>query len=117
MMEWKKNGAKGPAVVGRPVEGAVGKRKRAAHGRGDPAPDPELVERPRRRTIPARLRTSQVSISTSEIHPTDRRAEGRQGVEEFNPDAPLASFRSSMARSRLESLWCPISDSIQGFEM
>jgi len=52
MLEWKRNGTGGEQeVAGRPVEGAVGDRKRAAGKRV--APDPELVERPRRRTFTA----------------------------------------------------------------
>lgn len=51
MSDSKKNGAGDQHVVGRPVEGAVGDRKRAADEPG--APDPELVERPRRRTFTA----------------------------------------------------------------
>jgi transposase len=56
MVEWKKNGVKDQEVVGRPVEGAVGDRKRTADGRADAAPDPELVERPRRRTFTAKYK-------------------------------------------------------------
>ena len=56
MVEWKKNGAKDQEVVGRPVEGAVGDRKRTADGRAKSAPDPELVERPRRRTFTAKYK-------------------------------------------------------------
>lgn len=51
MLEWKRNGAGGQEVTGRPVEGAVGDRKRAAGERI--GRDPELVERPRRRTFTA----------------------------------------------------------------
>ena len=51
MLEWKRNGAGGQEVAGRPVEGAVGDRKRAAGERN--SRDPELVERPRRRTFTA----------------------------------------------------------------
>lgn len=52
MLELGRNGRGGREEVGgRPVEGAVGDRKRAAGERG--APDPELVERPRRRTFTA----------------------------------------------------------------
>jgi len=39
--------------VGRPVEGAKGDRKRAPHGRVASVPDPQLVERPRRRKFTA----------------------------------------------------------------
>ena len=56
MVEWKRNGAKDQEVVGRPVEGAVGDRKRTADGRAKSAPDPELVERPRRRTFTAKYK-------------------------------------------------------------
>jgi hypothetical protein len=41
-------------VVGRPLEGAVGDRKRTADGRVATGPDPELVERPRRWTFTAK---------------------------------------------------------------
>lgn len=51
MLEWKRNGTGGQEVTGRPLEGAVGDRKRAAGGRV--GPDPELVEGPRRRTFTA----------------------------------------------------------------
>ncbi|MBM4049019.1 MAG: transposase [Planctomycetes bacterium] len=52
MLEWKRNGTGGhQEVAGRPVEGAVGDRKRAAGERV--GPDPELVEHPRRRTFTA----------------------------------------------------------------
>lgn len=40
-------------IASRPLEGAVGDRKRTAGGRAVTAPDPELVERPRRRTFTA----------------------------------------------------------------
>ncbi len=40
-------------VAGRPLEGAVGDRKRTTGGRGGSAPDPELVEGPRRRRFTA----------------------------------------------------------------
>jgi len=52
MLEWKRNATGGEQeVAGRPVEEAVGDRKRAAGNRV--GPDPELVERPRRRTFTA----------------------------------------------------------------
>jgi len=55
MLEWKRrNGSVGEEeVAGRPVKGAVGDRKRAPRGRVASAPDPELVERPRRRRFTA----------------------------------------------------------------
>jgi hypothetical protein len=54
MLERKRNGrVGGEEVAGRPVEGAVGDRKRAPRGRVASAPDPELVERPRRRKFTA----------------------------------------------------------------
>ena len=54
MLEKKRNGKQAEkGVVGRPVEGAVGDRKRAPHGRVGTDPDPELVERPRRRRFTA----------------------------------------------------------------
>jgi transposase-like protein len=54
MLERKRNGSvREQEVAGRPVEGAVGERKRAASGRMASAPDPEFVERPRRRRFTA----------------------------------------------------------------
>ena len=54
MLERKKNGGSETEEVGaRPLEGAVGDRKRTSAGRGGPAPDPELVERARRRRFTA----------------------------------------------------------------
>ena len=54
MLERTRNGRAGGQEVGaRRVEGAVGDRKRAGGGRDVAAPDPELVERPRRRTFTA----------------------------------------------------------------
>jgi len=54
MLEWKKNGREeSQEVAGRPLEGAVGDRKRTTGGRGGSAPDPELVEGPRRRRFTA----------------------------------------------------------------
>ena len=43
-------------VVGRPLEGAVGDRKRPTDGRIATGPNPELVERPRRRTFTAKYK-------------------------------------------------------------
>ena len=51
MLEWTRNGRGTSEVAGRAVEGAVGDRSRAP--RGPASPDPELVERPRRRTYTA----------------------------------------------------------------
>ncbi len=51
MLEWKRNGPGEQEVSGRPLKGAVGDRKRAAGERV--GPDPELVERPRRRRFTA----------------------------------------------------------------
>lgn len=52
-MERKSNGrVREEEVVGRPVQGAVGDRKRAPHGPIG-SPNPELVERPRRRRFTA----------------------------------------------------------------
>jgi hypothetical protein len=54
MLKRKSNGrVRGEEVAGRPVEGAVGDRKRAPRGRVASVPDPELVERPRRRKFTA----------------------------------------------------------------
>ncbi len=54
MLKMKRNGRTvEPEVASRPLEGAVGDRKRTAGGRVPGAPDPELVERPRRRTFTA----------------------------------------------------------------
>lgn len=54
MLEWKKNGREeSQEVGGRPLEGAVGDRKRTTAGRGGSAPDPELVEGARRRRFTA----------------------------------------------------------------
>lgn len=49
-------GAGRQEVVGRPLEGAVGDRKRPTDGRIVMGPDPELVERPRRRTFTAKYK-------------------------------------------------------------
>lgn len=51
MMEWKRNGREAEKGADAPVEGAVGDRSRGVGGRV--APDPELVERPKRRTYTA----------------------------------------------------------------
>jgi transposase len=51
MMEWKRNGREEGKVADAPVEGAVGDRSRGIGGRA--APDPELMEHPRRRTFTA----------------------------------------------------------------
>ncbi len=51
MLDWKRNGPGEQEVSGRPLKGAVGDRKRAAGERV--GPDPELVERPRRRRFTA----------------------------------------------------------------
>lgn len=57
MTEWKRNGRGSEReVASRPVEGAVGDRNRTAGGRVPEAPDPELVERPRRRTFTAKYK-------------------------------------------------------------
>jgi len=57
MLEWKRNGRGSEReVASRPVEGAVGDRSRTAGGRVRAAPDPELVERPRRRTFTAKYK-------------------------------------------------------------
>ena len=56
MAEWRRNGRAEPQEVGgRPLEGAVGDRRRAPSGPDSeaPRPDPELVERPRRRSFTA----------------------------------------------------------------
>ena len=53
MLELKRNGAGGEGVGGRPAEGAVGDRRRAPTERVGSCEDPELVERPRRRTFTA----------------------------------------------------------------
>jgi hypothetical protein len=52
----RKNGTGRQEVVGRPLEGAVGDRKRPTDGRVAMGPDPELVERPRRRTFTAKYK-------------------------------------------------------------
>ena len=52
----RKNGTGRQEVVGRPLEGAVGDRKRPTDGHVATAPDPELVERPRRRTFTAKYK-------------------------------------------------------------
>ena len=52
----RRTGAGRQEVVGRPMEGAVGDRKRTTDGRVATAPDPELVERPRRRTFTAKYK-------------------------------------------------------------
>ena len=51
MKEWQRNGRAGGKIGDAPVEGAVGDRSRGGGGRA--TPDPELVERPRRRTFKA----------------------------------------------------------------
>lgn len=57
MLELKRNGkAAQEEVARRPLEGAVGDRKRTAGGRVASAPDPELVEHPRRRTFTAQYK-------------------------------------------------------------
>jgi hypothetical protein len=54
MLERKNNGSmREEEIAGGPVEGAVGDRKRTPSGRAASAPDPALVERPRRRTFTA----------------------------------------------------------------
>lgn len=55
MFEKKGNDGRvdGRGVGGRPLEGAVGDRKRAAGGGVSRAPSPELLERPRRRSFTA----------------------------------------------------------------
>lgn len=54
MLERKKRGRKeAEGVGGRPLEGAVGDGKRTTGGLGALAPDPELVEGPRRRRFTA----------------------------------------------------------------
>lgn len=53
MLDWKNNGTGGQEVIDRPLEGAVGDRKRTVDGLDAGAPDPELVERPRRRRFTA----------------------------------------------------------------
>ena len=57
MLDWKKNEREeAPEVGGRPLEGAVGDRKRTTAGRGEVAPDPELVQRSRRRSFTAKYK-------------------------------------------------------------
>jgi transposase len=57
MLELKRNGkAAEKGAASRPLEGAVGDRKRTAGSRLASAPDPELVERPRRRTFTAQYK-------------------------------------------------------------
>lgn len=46
---------------GRPLEGAVGDRKRTTAGRGESAPDPELVEGARRRSFTAKFKLKVLS--------------------------------------------------------
>ena len=54
MLERKENGKSNPeGVAGRPLEGAVGDRKRRTGGLGALAPDPELVEGAKRRRFTA----------------------------------------------------------------
>jgi transposase len=56
MLEWKRQAeveAEGGEGGVRPLEGAVGDRKRPHPRREPSAPDPELAERPRRRTFTA----------------------------------------------------------------
>jgi len=73
MLDLKRNGRTGTQEVARrPLEGAVGDRKRTAGGRVPAAPDPELVERPRRRTFTAEyklgvLREADVCSKPGEI--------------------------------------------------
>ena len=52
----RRTGAGRQEVVGRPLEGAVGDRKRTTDGRVATGPDPELVERPRRRSFTAKYK-------------------------------------------------------------
>lgn len=52
----KRNGRKEEEVASRPVEGAVGDRNRTAGARVPEAPDPELMERPKRRSFTAKYK-------------------------------------------------------------
>ena len=53
MSELSNNGAGDHEATGRPVQGAGGDRKRTSREPAVPAPDPQLVERPRRRKFTA----------------------------------------------------------------
>ena len=56
MLELRKNGVGEQELVGRPVEGAGGDRRRTSDERAAQVPDPELVERPRRRKFTAQYK-------------------------------------------------------------
>ncbi len=62
MLELGKNGVGEQELVGRPVEGAVGDRRRTSEERAAQVqvPDPELVERPRRRKFTAQYKLAVV---------------------------------------------------------
>jgi len=131
MLDLKRNGRTGTQEVARrPLEGAVGDRKRTAGGRVPAAPDPELVERPRRRTFTAEyklgvLREADVCSKPGEIGALLRREglytshlsawrkqrdEGalqalsqRRGRPAADPrDAQLASLRRRAERAEAE---------------
>ena len=59
-MELRENEVREQRLVGRPVEGAVGDRRRTSEERAAQVPDPELVERPRRRKFTAQYKLSVV---------------------------------------------------------
>ncbi len=56
MSELSNNGTGDHEAAGRPVQGAGGDRKRTSREPAVPAPDPELVERPRRRKFSAKYK-------------------------------------------------------------
>ena len=60
MLELRKNGVGEQELVGRPVEGAEGDRRRTCEERAAQVPDPELVERPRRRKFTAQYKLAVV---------------------------------------------------------
>jgi len=102
MLELKRNGKSvQEGGASRLLEGAVGDRKRPGVGRAPSAPDPELVERPRRRTFTAQyklkvLRQADACSKPGEIGALLR----REGLYTSH----LSAWRKQRDRGALEAL-------------
>ena len=104
MSDWKKNGSAEQETGGRPLEGAVGDRKRPASGSEATLPDPELVERSRRRTFTAKyklgvLREADACTKPGEIGALLR----REGLYTSH----LSAWRKQRDRGTLDALSKP----------